>query len=636
MQEVVSNRYRLVRPLGRGAFGEVWLCEDLREGVERALKRIPPDAPGDQSRLALESLRREARILSRLRHPNVVRLLDRGEGGSEFIVLELLLGISLQDEIHQARAGGGLRPLAMRIQVLLQAAQALQYVHSEKVLHLNVKPGNFITAEEDRLVLIDFGTARFLEDVQHLPAEATRGTSTHLAPEQIDPGRLLGAPIDQRSDVFAFGLVLYEYIAGEHPFGTDDQGQLARIVTQPLRPLADLVTECPAGLDRLVIDCLRREPRSRLNAMEEVVEELQAVLRDLQGIGRLPRAGTDPLEARRAARCLQQREHCQELMQRARSLWKEGSHQQAIHAVITASNDAPDDEWKTAAETLRTELEKEAQKHGRIETYVQMGRSELKANKTAAAARYLDLARSVGVDHPLVVQFERELSDAKTELIIDAVISEARNLLNTGYSREALLSINGSIKSYPGSPRLLEARKEVERPVALQRAAEDAIRRGEWDRARALLQEGRTAYPCDRSWRNCEESLRKAIAEFDETAKLVMQTDIVLDIQANRFAEAQNRLEEASQKYPEDPRWEHWRTQLVETRESQTRKTDAAEHIRQSFREQQWGKALELLRAATEEFPGDPLWTALRHQLVAFLSSANSAGASPTAEADTE
>jgi eukaryotic-like serine/threonine-protein kinase len=210
--------YRVTKSLGHGGMGDVYLAEDTRLKRRVALKFLPSEVANDPIRL--ERLEREAQVVAALNHPNIVTVhsIER-DGGTLFMAMEYLEGRTLADSIPR----GGL-PLNRLLTLATQVVDAVVAAHGHGVVHRDLKPGNVMVLASDRVKVLDFGLAK-LRDVPEAATLPTReltgegrivGTVAYMSPEQAE-----GKPIDERSDVFAIGVMLYEMTTGERPFRGD-------------------------------------------------------------------------------------------------------------------------------------------------------------------------------------------------------------------------------------------------------------------------------------------------------------------------------------------------------------------------------------------------------------------------------
>lgn len=263
--------YLVVTPLGAGGMATVYRARDTRLGRDVAIKVLPESVDANQ-RARIE---REARILASLNHPNIAALYGIEESdGQPILVLELVEGMTLDDRL----ASGPLR-LDEAVHIATQIVDALAAGHERGIVHRDLKPANIVLRPDDAVKLLDFGLAKELapiaEDrVSTLTIEGTVvGTTPYMSPEQAR-----GAPIDQRTDIWAFGCVLYEMVSGRRVFdGATRSDVLAAIIARP-PDWSALPVETPAPIGRLLRRCLEKDPRNRLQHIGDARFELREAL----------------------------------------------------------------------------------------------------------------------------------------------------------------------------------------------------------------------------------------------------------------------------------------------------------------------------------------------------------------------
>ena len=264
--------YEIEGPLGVGGMGEVYRARDTRLGREVAIKVL-----GDRfrERGAWTRFEREARAASALTHPNICAVYDLGESeGQPFLVLELVEGVTLAQYI----AGKPMEiPTAIRFAV--QIADALAAAHAKGIVHRDIKPGNIMITGQRHVKVLDFGLARQTDSLDCKDAvtlESLTVTGTILGtPGYLSPEVLLGSRADPRSDLWAFGIVLYEMLSGRPPFRPTPVEVAAAIVQQPVPRLAPRV---PDALNAIVQRCLAKRPDERYQRAVEVLTALEALL----------------------------------------------------------------------------------------------------------------------------------------------------------------------------------------------------------------------------------------------------------------------------------------------------------------------------------------------------------------------
>ena len=255
--------------------GEVYRARDTRLGRDVAVKLLPAESAGDSERR--ERFVREARAASRLNHPNIVTVYDIAESsGNLFIVMEYVTGRTLAQTLAKRSLSS-----SEVIHLGAQITSALAKAHAAGIIHRDLKPSNILITEEGEAKILDFGIAK-LSPVNEVasPGENTvtaltrfetqpgliLGTAAYMSPEQAE-----GRPVDARSDMFSFGVVLYECVTGQHPFRGDTFGSLiASILRDEPRALRELIPGIRPQLEQVIHRCLRKEPAQRYPTMSDV------------------------------------------------------------------------------------------------------------------------------------------------------------------------------------------------------------------------------------------------------------------------------------------------------------------------------------------------------------------------------
>lgn len=245
--EVVGGRYVIEDLLAQGGMADVYRARDVLSNRRVAIKVLRSDG-ADARRFGLEG-----RMLARLDHPNLVRLLDAGHDGRDpYLVMELVEGPTLEDRLAQGRLA-----VAELHRIGHDIAEALAYVHGEGVIHRDVKPSNILLTPDGRALLADFGVARLTGGAQETDVRVTVGTVAYLAPEQVG-----GTGVGPAADTYALGLVLLEALSGRPAFtGTNQELVAARMARDP-----EIPTDLPAPWPRLVWAMTRRNPGARPTA----------------------------------------------------------------------------------------------------------------------------------------------------------------------------------------------------------------------------------------------------------------------------------------------------------------------------------------------------------------------------------
>jgi serine/threonine protein kinase/tetratricopeptide (TPR) repeat protein len=272
--------YLVLDKLGSGGMGDVFVAEDTKLGRRVALKFLRPEIA--EARDSRARFLREARAAAALNHPNIVHLYSVEEAGDRvFITMELVEGRSLRQVL---RDGTGLS-LARTIAFAAQMADGLASAHAAGIVHRDLKPGNVMITGDDRVKILDFGVAKFVEPVSTAdPEDPTTsedessggravGTTGYMSPEQA-----LGRPVDARADLFALGVVLFEMATGRAPFQGDTAAAVFdHLLNRPQPPLLTLKPMLPRALEVIIDKALEKDPDRRYRLAGEILRDLRAV-----------------------------------------------------------------------------------------------------------------------------------------------------------------------------------------------------------------------------------------------------------------------------------------------------------------------------------------------------------------------
>lgn len=269
---VFSGRYELQRRLARGGMADVYLATDTLLNRPVAVKVLFPEYARDAT--FVERFRREAQAAARLTHGNIVAIHDWGEEfGTYFIVMEYVEGRSLSEVI---RAEGPL-PARQAAEIAARVAAALDFAHRHGVVHRDVKPGNIMISTVGEVKVADFGIAQALnagDRISLTQTGAVMGTATYFSPEQAQ-----GRPVDQRSDLYSLGCVLYEMLTGAPPFAGETPVAVAyKHVQEPVPPMATRGVQVPPPLAAIVDTLLRKDPDHRYADAADVETDLKRFL----------------------------------------------------------------------------------------------------------------------------------------------------------------------------------------------------------------------------------------------------------------------------------------------------------------------------------------------------------------------
>ncbi|MDQ6788159.1 MAG: serine/threonine protein kinase, partial [Acidobacteriota bacterium] len=288
------GHYRILRSLGAGGMGEVYLAEDTKLKRSVALKLLPSDFNQNEDRL--RRFTQEAEAAAALNHPNITHIYEIGEAdGKRFIAMEYVDGVTLFEKIHREKIS-----LGKLLKYLAQTAEGLAKAHAAGIVHRDLKPDNIMISRDDYAKILDFGLAKLVEPQN--PKDASNDelneAATAMLPQPLStPGMVMGTigymspeqaqgktrEIDHRSDIFSFGCILFEAATGRKAFeGKDALDSLHKIVHAPTPQIRDLNEDAPPELQRIVRRCLAKEPDKRYQSIKDVAIELDELRQELK------------------------------------------------------------------------------------------------------------------------------------------------------------------------------------------------------------------------------------------------------------------------------------------------------------------------------------------------------------------
>src|SRR5579885_2267785 len=263
------GNYRLTRLLGQGGFADVYLAEHVHLGTQAAVKVLSIRLTEDH----VKQFREEARLVARLVHPHIVRILDFGvDENTPYLAIDYSPNVTLR----QRHPKGVCLPLATIVPYVKQVAEALQYAHERNLIHRDIKPENMLLSESQQVLLSDFGIALVTQSTQYPSTQEVIGTAAYMAPEQFQ-----GKP-RRASDQYALGVVVYEWLCGQRPF----HGTFSEIYSQhlfvPPPSLQQKVPELPSAIEEVVFKALAKDPQGRFASVQAFADALEQACLPLQ------------------------------------------------------------------------------------------------------------------------------------------------------------------------------------------------------------------------------------------------------------------------------------------------------------------------------------------------------------------
>ena len=275
--------YKMLEPIGKGGMGEVFRARDTRLGRDVAIKFLPDSLQRDET--ARKRFSREARAAAALDHPFICKIYEAGcLEGRDYIVMEYVEGVTLHGKLAR-----GTLPQSEVLKIAVEVAEALEKAHKKGIIHRDLKPSNIMLTVEGHAKVMDFGLARVVQeegqadslaqtDIQVTGSGVIVGTVPYMSPEQVS-----GKGLDRRSDIFSFGVILYEMLSGHHPFAADSTAAtISAILTQEPVPLAQYSPEATDELQQIVSKALNKDREERYQTITDLLIGLHNLKQNLE------------------------------------------------------------------------------------------------------------------------------------------------------------------------------------------------------------------------------------------------------------------------------------------------------------------------------------------------------------------
>jgi serine/threonine protein kinase len=270
------GRYEIIEELGRGSMGIVYKAKDPL--IERlvAIKSINLHGLDKEQREEYETrFFQEAKAVGRLNHPNIVTIYDLGESGEvAYIAMELLEGRELVKVIGDRQQ----LPIDETLNIAIQVVDGLAFAHQHGIVHRDIKPSNIMVLSDNHVKIADFGIAQMDSSLSRTKTGMIMGSPSYMSPEQV-----MDTDIDFRSDIFSFGIVLYQLLTGRRPFSGNNISSIMYQVVNSVPPNpSSLNADVPGRLDMIVSTCLEKNPKDRYQSTNELADELRSCRRLFQ------------------------------------------------------------------------------------------------------------------------------------------------------------------------------------------------------------------------------------------------------------------------------------------------------------------------------------------------------------------
>lgn len=580
------GKYQILGELGTGAMGIVYRGEDERLGRLVALKTMNADVASDPN--LVKRFYREAQAAAKLTHPNIVTIYEIDESnGIPFIAMEFLEGDNLQKLIANRHD----LPLLKKLQIIIDSCKGLEHAHQAGIVHRDVKPANIVVLKNGQVKIVDFGIARLGASAM-TQTGVVLGTIMYMSPEQVQ-----GQPVDQRSDIFSLGVVLYELLSYHTPFpGEDVPSILFKILNEPPEPITQFIPQCPAQLEQIIHRALAKDREQRYQTNEDFGFDLQRVADGLkreteevyldQGKRSL-QAGDFTVAKESLQKVLEidsSNEVAKALLAEVRDRVQSVQRGQKIEQNLQQVKEALDAKQYDDAVTLIDEALRLDPNHQELKQFRQIAVEQ--RQRTEKIRRHLERAEKLSA--------EADLQRAKEEL--EAVLAiEPKNAT-------AVMMLDSVRKELTQQERLRQVRQCVE-------GARAHLASKNFSKALELLDKAR-----ELDQFNIEvEALTKLVRgsqEKEEKRQLLVQRlgEIEDSLTQGKLDVALASAEKALHEFPDDPQILKLHTQVLRRAELDKKRTFVDEQIqaaRDFMTRNQYSSALAVLENALQVAPGD-------------------------------
>jgi hypothetical protein len=624
------GKYEVLGELGHGAMGVVYRARDPIINRLVALKTITTGLASDPT--LLQRFYREAQSAGGLQHPNIVTIYDMGEAADlPYIAMELVEGENLEQLIARKTA----LPMTLKLVYAMQACRALDYAHKRGIVHRDIKPGNVMLSKDGTVKVVDFGIARVLE-TSKTQTGMLIGTFAYMSPEQYH-----GEHADERSDIWSFGILLYELLCYQRPFiGPTPASLMNGICNEEPTPLSKYLPECPAELQVVMSKILQKSPAERYQSMEDVLLELDPVLRTLQSqfvidliaqsrllveqsefahARDLLRQALQVESGNQQARSLLEkanagvkrllnRPKAQQCVEKAQTFLEEGKIQQAR---VEVEHALEFDSTFTPAQDLQRAVLEELERARLLAEWLESAKQRLAEGMPDEAEMLLAQVLRADPSHAQAAILQQQVTKEKTERERRRRLSEnlrhARELWTQQKYSECVTLLVGLEREFPDEeeiPRLLETVREDQAEHQKQQGllnCRNMLSAGRHEECLALLIELQKQFPRDEEIPRLLEDVRRDQMNQRRLQALAEARSLLA---AGQYDSTISMLTSLREEFPDEPEIPGLLESARQNQVEQRRQRSLAE-ARNLLSARQYKECSALLTKLHKEFPGD-------------------------------
>ena len=546
------GKYEILEEIGHGAMGVVYKARDPFIGRLVALKTINSNLV-DRPDL-LERFYQEAQAAGRLQHPNIVTIFELGqEKNTPFIAMQYLDGESLEKGIVRQTE----LPLAVKVGYVVRVCQALEYAHKNRVVHRDIKPGNIMVNSEGVVTVVDFGIAR-LVDFSRTHTNMMIGTPAYMAPELFRKKKA-----DERTDIWAVGVTLYELICYQRPFSGDGYDIISSIMEDEHPPLSSITPECTGEVEAIIQRMLQKQAADRYQSMEDVLLDLEPVWNRL-------RSDAAKVLAQRAQEMyeLGDLSRAQEMLRRARQI------------------DNTNQTSKSLLERISAELRRN-EVLPRVHEHLSRGRVLLQSRQFREAQGEGEAALSLDSHHEAAQQFAAEVQAAAArarqveqklrlakQRFAEGALAEAESALGQALELDAenelALDLGRQIQE---EKNRRERRKRLTQILQQARALWTELK---YDECLSVLALGLSEFPSDPDLQKLQKT---ALADQEEQRKQLQFAEVRKFLGQQKLADARRSLDLLTKQYPQDSTVRNLQALVLQEEQEQRRR----QHFEEEF-----------------------------------------------------